>query len=346
MPTETFAWMQQGPAQPAWVLLTASNDRPNMARDPEEDHPILLDNALLNSRSLNIRNPGELVQPLPEIAKDNTPKSRFALVLTGELRCIKRSAPLFERLKQQADLFIVTTAAYRQRALALASDKNCLIVEDLPTEAAIDAALPMNAMRQWHKLSLALQQIRRHERNRQKRYRHIIKLRSDYYFAHPERMLQQIARTCRSAEAGLVGASDKVFGGPRELMMQFEGFFRAIPRWFDQKEHSYWPINLQQILASDDAVKWYGMNWPLDLVGTPQHPRPWRQALLANEKQLTQALESHNSNESARYHRLLKGDPRFASEICFSRFLNFCGIPFHDCQALRGFLYSDRSKQP
>ena len=128
--------------------------------------------------------------------------------------------------------------------------------------------------------------------------------------------------------------------------MQFEGFFRAIPRWFDQREKTYWPINLQQVLASDDAVKWYGMNWPLDLVGTPQHPRPWRQALLANEQRLTQALAHHKASQSAHYHRLLKGNPRFASEISFARFLNFCGIPFHDCVALRGFLYSDRSEQP
>jgi len=57
-------------------------------------------------------------------------------------------------------------------------------------------------------------------------------------------------------------------------------------------------------------------------------------------------LTHHKASQSAQYHRLLKGNPRFASEISFARFLNFCGIPFHDCVALRGFLYSDRSEQP
>ena len=346
MPIETEAELSDPPAQPAWVLLTASNNRPNMARDPEEDHPILRDTALLSSRGLNASNPAALVQPLPEPSSRPTAPARCALVLTGELRCIERSAPLFEQLSAQADLFIVTSAPYRQRALALAPAEHCQIVDDQPAQAAIDAALPVNAMKQWHKLSLALQLVRCQEQKRQKRYRHVVKLRSDYYFAHPEKMLQQIANACRAPEAGLVGASDKVFGGPRELMMQFEGFFQAIPRWFDQREQSYWPINLQQVLASDDAVKWYGMNWPVQLVGSPQHPRTWRQALIADEQRLSQALAEHIPSTNAPYHRLLKGDPRFASEICFSRFLNFCGIPFHDCPALRGFLYRDRSQQP
>ena len=59
-----------------------------------------------------------------------------------------------------------------------------------------------------------------------------------------------------------------------------------------------------------------------------------------------QALANHNPDTNAPYQQLLKGDPRFASEISFSRFLNFCGISFHDCRALREFLYSDRSIQP
>ena len=317
-----------------------------MALDAEDDHPILHDIDLLRSRELNVSEPSALVQSLPECSESSLQKPRFALVLAGELRCFERSAEIWERLRPQGDLFIVTTAFYRKRALDLVPAERCLIIEDLPVEAAMDADLPVNSMKQWHKFSLALQLIYQHEQQRQKRYRHIIKMRSDYYFAHPQGMLKQIAMACRSPHSGLVGASDKVFGGPRELMMQFKGFFRAIPHWFDQPEHTYWPINLQQVLASDDAVKWYGMNWPKKLVGTPNHPRPWRQTLLAAEHRLTQALTAHRPNSTERYHSLLVGHPRFASEISFCRFLNFCGIPFHDSVALRGFLYSDRSERP
>ena len=317
-----------------------------MARDPEDDHPILSDIDLLKSRDLNASAPSALVQSLPECSERVQPKPRFALVLTGELRCFERSAELWEHLRPQADLFVVTTAIYRKKALDLVPAERCLIIEDLPMEAAVDANLPVNSMKQWHKFSLALQLIQQHEQKRQKRYRHIIKLRSDYYFAHPQGMLKQITTACKSPHTGLVGASDKVFGGPRDLMMQFKGFFRAIPHWFDQHELNYWPINLQQVLASDDAVKWYGMNWPKELVGTPNHPRPWRHSLLAAEQRLTQALAAHSPTSSESYHSLLVGHPRFASEISFCRFLNFCGIPFHDCPALRGFLYRDRSEHP
>lgn len=66
MPPEANASVSHALPQPAWVLLTASNNRLNMPRDPEDVYPTLRETFLLSSRGLNASNPAELVQPLPE----------------------------------------------------------------------------------------------------------------------------------------------------------------------------------------------------------------------------------------------------------------------------------------
>ena len=333
--------------QPAWVLQTASGDRSRMAIDPSQQHEILHDTALLDARSINAVSPGSLVQTVPdpnEVKPEGT--RRIALALIGELRCLHRSADLLRHLSRQADLFIVTTHTFRREAAQLTQAARILIVEDLHDERGVDAALAVPSMKQWHKLHLALHLIRSHEQRLDQRYRFILKLRSDYFFVHPQQMLRRFTAACRTPQTGLVGASDKVFGGRRDLMMMLQGLFPAIPGWFDQRETTYWPINLEQVLRSDDAIKWYGMNWPEELVGQPNHPWRWRQALIDGGASLGHALASYRDTPSSRYHRLLVGHERFSSEICFSRYLNFCGIPFRDCHALRGLLYRDRNQQP
>ncbi|MCB4389378.1 hypothetical protein [Synechococcus sp. MU1617] len=333
------------PHQPAWVLLSASADRRPCEPDPSDQHPILEDIALIEARRINRLRPQSLVQQAPTWTTPHK-HPRFAVLITGELRCLNRSGQLFRALKKRADLFVVTTAEFRDRALQLTSPERTLIVEDHPLETKRDQAVPVNAMKQWHKLELAWRLLRKEENQRGATYRYVIKLRSDYHIVHPKAVLKSVRRACRHPDSGLVGASDKVFGGRRQSMQMLEGFFDAIPGWFDQREKDYWPINLKQVLASDDSVKWYGMNWPAELIGRPPTPSLWRRKLEKIDPSLVQALGNRRNQGPEHFHRLLRGHPRFASEICFSRFLNFCGIPFRDCKGLRGFLYSDRLMQP
>ena len=331
------------PTQPAWVLLTASTNRQSVEGGGNTTHNILNDVALIQARQQNSANPSRLVQPLP---RSNTEApARFAIVLIGELHCFQRSEALLRQLSQEADLYVVTSERFRDIAETITQPHQRQIIEDHPKEASVDEGLPVNSMKQWHKLSLALELIRRHEQTLKRRYRYILKLRSDYFYAHPDRMLNSVAKQCRSPNLGLVGASDKVFGGRRDQMMLMEGFFQAIPLWFDQRETEYWPINLHQVLASDDAIKWFGMNWPKAIVGTPGDPTSWRETLTAGGQNLVEELAAFRPSPIAEYHRILRGHERFASEICFSRFLNFCGLPFKECFGLRGFLYNDRKNQ-
>lgn len=323
--------------QARWVLLSASADHPTTYAQPQ-----LSDADLLDARHRHGLDPHNLLQSQPK------PRPRWrhpatALILTGELRCLNRSQALLQRLAQQADLFVVTTEAFASAAHQLTSARKVTVLEDNPSELAIDQSLPVGSMKQWHKLALGLQQVQGAEARRGRRYSHVVKLRSDYFYVHPERMLQEIGAALQPPGAGLVGASDKVFAGSRDHMMLLQGFFHALEAWFDGHESDYWPINLQQVLASDEALKWYGMNWPVDLIGEPESTESWRERLIAGGPDLAQALARFQANGATRYHRLFQGHPRFASEVCFARFLNLMGLPFRDCRSLRGFLYSDRS---
>lgn len=331
------------PIQPAWVLLTASANRQNVEMGVNSTHNILKDNALIQARQQNSVDPSSLVQQVPQ--RCGKASGRFALVLIGELHCFQRSESLLRQLSQEADLYVVTSERFRAVAEDLAPPRQRKIIEDHPKETSVDQNLPVNSMKQWHKLSLALNLIRKHEQIQKQKYQYILKLRSDYFYAHPDKMLSSLVKQCRSPNGGLVGASDKVFGGRRDQMMLMEGLFQAIPLWFDQRETEYWPINLQQVLESDDAIKWFGMNWPKDIVGTPGDPTSWREILREGGQKLAAELAAFRPSPTTEYHRILRGHERFASEICFSRFLNFCGVSFQDCRGLRGFLYNDRKIQ-
>ena len=326
--------------QERWVLLSASADHPSKRMSPQLD-----DDDLLTSRKLNRDQPQALRQRLPP-RRLHWRQHRCALLLVGELRCLSRSGRMLARLGQAADLFIVTTKDYAQLASSLVPQRRLLIVDQSPGEQLVDESLVVGSMKQWHKLHLALQLVQTAEQRRGRRYSHLLKLRSDYLYVHPRHLIKDVIHQTQHPKAGLVGASDKVFGGPRDLMMLFQGFFQSLEGWFDDREQHYWPINLAQVLASDDAIKWYGMNWPVELIGQPETTEAWRQVLLEGGYGLATALAQFKPGPNTKYHRLFQGHPRFASEVSFARFLNFNGIPFRDCRSLRGFLYSDRNTCP
>jgi len=353
--------------QPRWVLQSASVDRPGpsqLSTTPDAsalhswgliepgwralaqgDRPAGLQlwaealrsapDDLLLMRAVNAQAPELLRQG--QISRRGAPwGSRIAIVLPGELRCLEYSLPLLRDLARCADLFTCTSGRFVEGARRLPGKLQ--VVDREPN-------LPMGAMQQWHKLALCLAMVREQEHRRGRRYTHILKLRSDFHHLQPRRLLAELVNA-----DGLICASDKVFGGPRDLMLLFEGFYQAIAGWFDAREERYWPINVTQILRSDDSVKWYGMAFPQELVGQPATVEDLRAVLQQGGESLAEALLRWQAPEgidpvhlySRQLHRLFAGHPRFASEVCFARFLNFNGIPAHHTPGLLGILRSDR----
>jgi hypothetical protein len=349
--------------QPAWVLQSASADQPNLTKpsrgameearqswrliqpglaalqrgDSERAQRLWATamqeqpSNLLLQRAVNRHRPQLLRQNLP--SRRGAPwGSRIAIVLPGELRCLKHSQHFLASLSRHADLFICTSPGYAQAAATMPGMLK--VVDPEPN-------LPMGSMQQWHKLALALALVRQQETTSGRRYTHILKLRTDFHHAQPRHLLQELVNA-----DGLICASDKVFGGRRELMLLFEGFFPAIAGWFDQQEQRYWPIHVTQILRSDDSAKWYGMAFPRELVGEPESVEKLRVVMERGGASLAEALMHWKppaaSDPNTLYWRLFQGHPRFASEVCFARFLNFNAIPAHSCPGLLGFLRSDR----
>ena len=351
--------------QPNWVLQSASADRPGpeqLSATPDADalqawaliqpgweafhigeptqaeqlwseaitrHP----SNLLLLRAVNHYAPQLLRQG--RISHRSRPwGSRIAVVLPGELRCLNQSQAFFQALGRQADLFVCTSKAFAEPAGSLPAAE-LQVVDPEPN-------LPMGAMQQWHKLAMALAMVRARENRTGRRYTHILKLRTDFHHIQPRHLVTELV-----AADGLIAASDKVFGGRRDLMLLFEGFPAAITAWFDQREHRYWPINADPILSSDDSIKWYGMAFPKQLVGQPTSVDHLRQVLRQGGSALADALlrwQPSTDDQDLAQHcvRFVQGHPRFASEVCFARFLNFNAVPVHSSPGVTGFLRSDR----
>lgn len=263
--------------------------------------------------------------------------SRIAVVVPGEMRCYRQSEKFFKSLGAHTDIFICTSRAFANAAEQLPFSE-LKVIDQEPNHK-------IGAMQQWHKLAVTLSMVRSHEKRIRRRYTHILKLRSDFHHVQPRDLLNELVST-----DGLICSSDKVFGGGREIMMLFEGFYAAIYGWFDQQEERYWPINIDAILKSDDSCKWYGMNFPKKLVGQPKTVEDLRKILSSGGENLAKALQQWRPNDnsnmlnqySKQLHRLVPGHPRFASEICFARFLNFNGIKTQNSPGMLGFLRSDR----
>ena len=326
--------------QPLWVLLSASADHQGCT-----DEESLNDPELLAARHLNTHSPSLLTQQSSKQLFGNF-RRKIAIIIVGELRCYSRNQHFFANLAEKIDIYVVTTSKYRLNALNVTSEKRLFIINDHSEELEEDLSLPVPSMKQWQKLAIGLEMIKRAEQIQGWQYEYVLKLRTDYYFVHPKRFIKNIVKACHSNGYGLIGASDKVFAGSRDLMMLFQAFYANLNGWFDQKEDQYWPINLRQVLLSDDSIKWYGFNWPTELIGTPSTTKIWRQQLHEGGRTLTHSLAEFKPDQNTKYHRLFKGHPRFASEVSFARFLNFNCIPFKDCRSLRGFLYSDRNTCP
>ena len=195
-------------------------------------------------------------------------------------------------------------------------------------------------MQQWHKLAEALKMITNEEKRKNFKYTHILKLRTDYHHIDPKNILNELVAT-----DGIICASDKVFGGSRDHMMLFKGFYEAINGFFKDKENIYWPINIDPILESDDSSKWYGMLFPKRITGNANSVEELRSIISKNRVKIKNELKvwkDPNHFNQSDYIQIFRGHNRFASEICFAKFLNINAIKTKNCSGLSGFLRSDR----
>ena len=200
-----------------------------------------------------------------------------------------------------------------------------------------------NAMNQWIKLEIGLELIKRQEEINSKMYTHIAKLRTDYYYSSPKFILRELTKSLNNPKTGLLGASDKVFAGRRDTFMVLEGYCRAMEPWFYENKRDFWPINIKQVIGSDESLKWYGMKWPKKIIGNPKSIRDMIHFLKSNRIFVEECMANHKEEDNSESWHLFKGDRKFASEVSFAQYLNFTGITFCETKALRGFLYSNRN---
>ena len=341
--------------QPNWVLESASRNLSScssqLLSQPSSENINLLNNInQLNWQTATdkINNIGELLSKypsnlvlyrlinqlftsqLPEYSLSapvsNLPK--FAVVIPGELRCFESSYKFLSGLSKFADIFICTNNEFTDKALSLS--RNVYIIENEPE-------LEVASMHQWHKLYMCLGQVKRQEVINKCHYEYILKLRTDFYLVKPQNILQDLM----NAKGKIICSSDKIFGGSRDTMMLFEGFYLSLLNTYFGKNITHQQFNLQQILRSDDSFKWYGFKFPTDIFGIPNSVEALREKItsivLANPNY---PFKNFGSTENT--FSFFKGHNTFPSEICFARFINSLGIPVQSSAGFQGFLREDR----
>ena len=367
-------WPQGFEQQPNWVLQSASADHPISAdpfgpMDPMAQQAVELLKSgyragqeaglaaaeaewrfahhhhprnLWLARGLNRVAPNLLEQRIPRRWRRlQHHKPVLAVLIPGELRCLSRSGPLLKQLGRIADLFITTTSGFRSEALAL-QPKDLQVVEDNPELVEAERDLEVGSMRQWHKLAACCRQMRAEELRRGRPYRWAVKWRTDFYLLEPHQFLQELSELDRDPDAGLIGASDKLFAGSRDLMLRLEGFWHALQGQFLDLDPRNSPVHLETILRGDESAKWYGFGLPERLVGRPASVPELRHTLQQGGSDLARALSEPWLPDEPLVN-FFPGHPRFPSEVAFARFLNQLLIPMRGSRALSGFLYSDRS---
>ena len=341
--------------QPNWVLQSASRNlepgSSQLLNKPLREHEELLKDINGHHWGANIVSSQEITEltskypsslilyrlinhlcasKLPKYSISPLSRSlpKIAIVIPGQLRCLQSSYNFFSSLNQIADVFVCTSNDFREEALSIS--QNVYILGKEP-------ALEVSSMQQWHKLYICLQQVKRQEVINGNHYEFILKLRTDFYLIKPENILKDLV----NATGRLCCSSDKIFGGPRDIMMLFEGFYYSLLSAFFERGNMYSHLNLQQILNSDDSFKWYGFEFPAELFGSPNSVEELRKKIvsvvLSNPNQLLKTLKSTINTVS-----FFQGHPSFPSEICFAKYINFLGISVHSSPGFQGFLREDR----
>jgi hypothetical protein len=272
--------------------------------------------------------------------------TRVAVVIPGMLRCLKRTLPLLKALLSRCDVFICTSPEYAAHAESLQKEGfvRTKIVKDNPR-------LPANAMQQWMRMNECLQMLKERESETGIQYSHIIKVRTDFYFLNPEKILNEIT----GLSSGLLMCSDKVFGGKRNDMLRIQEFYHKIMDYYVDGSH-WFDIRLQQIERSDDSFKWFGLLLPDSLTGDVKHPEELRTMIMKNGVDFYQDFFDKTVKQSAdsktlKGRRLMRtlydnsppGKKVFASEICFAAFLNQQNIDAHWSPYFSGILWYDRA---
>jgi hypothetical protein len=272
-------------------------------------------------------------------------KTRVAIIIPGMLRCLQRSFPLLKSLLSHCDLFICTSPEFEKVAESMQKEGlvRIKIVKDNPL-------LPAIAMQQWMRMNECLQMLKEQESETGIQYTHIIKARTDFYFLHPEKILDELT----GLSSGLLMCSDKVFGGKRNDMLRFQEFYHKIMDYYVDCGH-WFDIRLEQIDRSEDSFKWFGMLLPDSVTDDVRHPEELRAMIMKNgvdfyQNLFDKSVKESDDNRSLKGRRLMRtlydesppGKKVFASEICFAAFLNQQNMDAHWSLNFSGVLWNDR----
>lgn len=180
--------------------------------------------------------------------------SGTALLLVGLMRDLARNWNSLEKLSRQNDIFVATSGSGLKEAEVRQLKKICksivFVEEDARSLKKQAEALKMsggNVLLQWQKLDIAFSSMIQFEEVSGQKYETVIKIRSDIKLSRIN--FNQFRGLPKNS---LRGQTDVIFGGSRDSMLNFYGFFQiAQNRYY--RNSSYQKIDWE-IVAKWDAL--------------------------------------------------------------------------------------------
>jgi hypothetical protein len=269
-------------------------------------------------------------------------RSKIAILVPGQLRCLEFSYPHFKSWSKGADLFVLTNRTYTEQARAVAElGASCRFVEDRPQLAEQEASISTAQLTQWLKLRACIDMLWEVERERNHRYDYIIKMRTDYVLAAPDALLDMDMEATNNC---IYANTDVCFSGRREFVLPLHGLYMAGLTTFYKRSDQYFAINPDHILECDaTSCKWFLARFPRDLVDLSPFNRGTPSAeLLQSIKNNRDKIVNYVHGSGNELVPDTTGCRDFASELVFFYYMNFLGIPIKSHRKLTGHVVRTR----
>jgi hypothetical protein len=248
-----------------------------------------------------------------------------AVLIPGRLRCWAKSKDLIYSIAKKTKVFIVTDLT-DEKIIDTINHENIITIIVEKSVYKDDFSKISNVfLSQYFKLKCAIDEVYRYEKNNSVFFKNFLKLRTDFFYFNSEKLLDM---SQENNQNNLFAFSDLCFSGRREFFLPLKSFYDFAEWSYVNDFHNldYMPINPTQIINSDPgATRFNWLKYPSEIVETtdsrPSGEYIQKKIIKNYDNALKYKFKINDEFKST------GGKGFFASEQCFSLFLNLAGIP-------------------
>lgn len=264
-------------------------------------------------------------------------KKKTAIIVNGRIRMSRSFLNIVEILSPYADIFYATDAECINEAELLSKEFNAdgIIMEYKRTLAKKQEECENKGLLQWIKYESAIEIMRKVEKKAKINYKYVVKLRSDYIYARPDR-LKDLIKNSEFKKDEIISDSDRVFAGERDNMVVYRRFYDIARTMYVNRLNYYYPLNVRTIRESDwDAHCWHAYNMDTRVCNPTNKTEIYKYFI---QKQESQEDDSNLPPNISQIKSLHGGNKVFPAERSFSHFTTTMGLRFKYHEGINGII--------